>query len=874
MHEGNHHVAGSLASRGAQLNVLHPDSGESALHAAAYHVHVKVVKELLAHGADPNLYSELPRGETPLHCVVRAAQNPRAQWTRARALQCLRVLLLHSRIKVDRRDIYGLSPVHLAAHFELWEFVESLIAAGANIDLNISGETTRQLLERNNPSRQSLIPPRDQEPVTLKLILYDQLRNGEQDQFIASFTQGNPEVSSTTLQRFLQIASVSGYTKLAKFLIERGADPNSSVNNTQVPPIILAAKFGYHETLRVLIEAPAIPPSSVIDHPLWRRSALHHVAISAADVTTPSTKTRNFVTCASLLLQHARLRHLNVDAKDFLDNTAIHYASKSGRRDIIRVILNHKPAIFIKNRDNIPTFTNVHPHDLRKYLDSCINVKSSRHEKFPTLVFDYRFLETPSDTSEIQNNNNLETKTNNEEIVSSETETVTPNKSPTLEMEPLLLLSNSPVHRQLLNHPIIRSFLHLKWQRVKHYFYVNFALYLLFTITLSLHIHMLISSTFVAPHATGSSPSEIYEYSAPSAHNIIRWIAAVFLLWPLCREILEMCMSLRRYVRDFENVIETILVSVSIVLLFVQTDPYCTQILSAIAILLAYTDLVLLIGRHPRFATFINMFTKVSKHFLGFFFLFSFLIFAFAYSFFIIFHNCVDNQTCETRFFVNLGSSVFKTIVMLTGELESESLTFDVFSYLLFTCFILFMTICLLNLLTGLAVSDIAAIRDEAEVDSCRAKVKLYAKIESILLGQSIEGLGIRWLGRRLSAMAEHTFAGKVRLLGHSLSESRLEVLLAADRSNELYKQKSWRSGLLGPCLGRSPSSGQYHEWDAIVNEAHTIAVGEEQLWQGRGLPERLEGIETRLAELLNILNRPQTDPISVREHSYLSLRA
>jgi hypothetical protein len=96
---------------------------------------------------------------------------------------------------------------------------------------------------------------------------------------------------------------------------------------------------------------------------------------------------------------------------------------------------------------------------------------------------------------------------------------------------------------------------------------------------------------------------------------------------------------------------------------------------------------------------------------------------------------------------------------------------------------------------------------------------------------------------------------------------------LAADRSSSLEAQ-SWSSRLLAPCLSRNRSSGHFSEWDAVVSEAHTIAVGEEQLWQGRGLAERLEGIETRLAELLETLSRPQ-DPqetIKIRD-SCSSLR-
>ena len=48
------------------------------------------------------------------------------------------------------------------------------------------------------------------------------------------------------------------------------------------------------------------------------------------------------------------------------------------------------------------------------------------------------------------------------------------------EAEPLWYMSQLPEHRKLLTHPIISSFLGLKWARIKRYYYYNLAFYLTF----------------------------------------------------------------------------------------------------------------------------------------------------------------------------------------------------------------------------------------------------------------------------------------------------------------------------------------------------------------------------------------------------------
>lgn len=225
-------------------------------------------------------------------------------------------------------------------------------------------------------------------------------------------------------------------------------------------------------------------------------------------------------------------------------------------------------------------------------------------------------------------------------------------------------------------------------------------------------------------------------------------VLGLFLLLLVLRELFQLLVSPHKYVLSPENWMEAMLIVVTAVLLFSrQTNSYSRQQLSAIAILLSWAELVLLIGRHPMLATNIEMFKTVSLNFLKFLAWYSILIVAFALSFYTLFRDC-GGEACkegdDENFFLSPGMSVFKSIVMLTGEFDAGSIPFVSFpgtSHILFVLFVFLIAIVLFNLLNGLAVSDTQAIREDAELVAYVSRVKLVAYVESMLVGESHRGI-------------------------------------------------------------------------------------------------------------------------------------
>ncbi|XP_052738221.1 uncharacterized protein LOC112051472 isoform X5 [Bicyclus anynana] len=121
---------------------------------------------------------------------------------------------------------------------------------------------------------------------------------------------------------------------------------------------------------------------------------------------------------------------------------------------------------------------------------------------------------------------------------------------------------------------------------------------------------------------------------------------------------------------------------------------------------------------------------------------------AFALSFYTLFKrgeeqedqkasNPNNTDQVEEDFFEDPGRSLFKTIVMMTGEFDVGSIefsTFPVTSHIIFILFVFMVPIVLFNLLNGLAVSDTQEIRSNAELLGHISRIKLISHYERDLL--------------------------------------------------------------------------------------------------------------------------------------------
>merc|ERR1712241_1278496 len=180
---------------------------------------------------------------------------------------------------------------------------------------------------------------------------------------------------------------------------------------------------------------------------------------------------------------------------------------------------------------------------------------------------------------------------------------------------------------------------------------------------------------------------------------------------------------------------------------------------AAIAILLSWSRMITLIGKHPKnnhLNIYVTMFFKVLWSFFSFLSWYGLFIIAFGLSFFIMLHEDVkirqnnqdhDDGDDKYEYFNTTFLSVVKTMTMFVGELEFSDIPINLDSalmpvnFIFFLSFVFLIVVVLMNLLNGLAVSDTGAIQEQAEIYSYLSRVETISYLESVLLGDPFDFL-------------------------------------------------------------------------------------------------------------------------------------
>jgi hypothetical protein len=313
-------------------------------------------------------------------------------------------------------------------------------------------------------------------------------------------------------------------------------------------------------------------------------------------------------------------------------------------------------------------------------------------------------------------------------------------------------IAESELHKDLLAHPVMSTFLILKWENVKFVFLSNVFFYLAFLLSLTVYI------LFSAPYSklndggAASNTSDPFSFNdsnimpgindsnfTPETNSrslrFLRSFLMISLFLLTLREIAQLIVHRWVYVKSLENWLE--------ILLIISTFISCSGVVesaelklhsSAFALLLGWFELLMLSGRLPLLSVQHEMLRTVSLTFLKFMAGYVTLLIAFAFSFYILFRGSSEHGGAEM--FASPPVSLLKTIVMFTGEFDASSLSFDTLPYtshVIFLLFVALVAIVLLNLLNGLAVNDTGIIRKDAERLSLAARAKLITRIEGLL---------------------------------------------------------------------------------------------------------------------------------------------
>ncbi|CAH2062878.1 unnamed protein product, partial [Iphiclides podalirius] len=731
-----------LLQHEVQINKVNDKDGKAPIHLAVENGNLDALTALLEDDRiDVNIKC---KANTALLMAIKGIQDlddNREQ--RLSIYEDMIELLLKAGCNANAPDLKGVTPIYSAAKQGLERVIMLILDYSKDtIDLDsykdIRGRTSRFYLNDAFPHLLAKFDTASKQEEIIDVDkLFSHLSRHEEDNFIRDYTKLVKKnehrvalAANNGMHTMLQLSTDKGLEKVVAALLNSGADPNATCSGNTIRPIAIACQNGFYKILKLFIDN-----ESTLFEPVNNESLLQ-ITIRGMKSSRENSKV-NFRTCLDLLLKNPKI-NININYSDIKNNTALHYAARNGDSDIVLELLRSGACVGLRNKFDEPPLADINAKTLETYLDECITSNGERpsdddyeiHMKYSFLVYPNNSLEDELCRVPLMDNKNNNVK-EYDAILAPETEA-------------LLYMTRNEELRPLLKHPVITSFLYLKWQRISCLFYANITFYSLLWLSLIVYI--------ILGYSVEKEQSKSYE-----ALNVVTHIGAIIgLILLIFRELFQLLVSPIRYLQSVENWMEIFLIIVTAwIVAFDSSEEPTRQQLSAIAILLSSAELVLLIGQFPTLSTNIVMLKTVSWNFFKFLLWYCILIIAFALSFYTLFRNVSEGddhtppnpnngvkevEDDEEDFFEDPGRSLFKTIVMLTGEFDAGSIKFSTFpitSHVIFIVFVFMIPIVLFNLLNGLAVSDTQEIRADAELVGHISRVKLISYFESVLIGKA-----------------------------------------------------------------------------------------------------------------------------------------
>ena len=454
-------------------------------------------------------------------------------------------------------------------------------------------------------------------------------------------------------------------------------DPNSASQDNHNQPILISAYRGDSRTMKLLLNQNANISHAIYNENQTNETILHLI-LRSGNSTSLEKESANH--CLQLLLNPSssfkdfqlsnRIKQeisQIVNHKDKFENTALKYATQMWSNSIVLQLLKHGATIG-------DLVTKISPVTIKEFFDDhCIqsnyNEKDANeqsnlvqigtddtqciHIGQPQLeiTFDYSFLEAASNVEPAGNERDSEccplSRSNSSKDIFYETKV-------------LRDMARSKDHRHLLNHPVITSFLWLKWIKTRRHYNLNLRFYAFFVFILTwfilyglrkeqkisytptFHVFLyiisilMVFSTIYDTVAIFTSDKLQNEYKRRNKNNEVRMnccsgvcknklelilnlisilvLVAVMVIyssieqqhlwWILfgmtivlgIRELFQVFVYGRRYFYSWENLFEILVIILASLLLYDAIDIDAKRHLAAMAIVLSWIELIKLFG--------------------------------------------------------------------------------------------------------------------------------------------------------------------------------------------------------------------------------------------------------------------------------------
>ncbi|XP_077292434.1 transient receptor potential cation channel protein painless-like [Arctopsyche grandis] len=602
-----------LDKNSSNINKKNDRNENAPLHFAAETGDPDTIKELLS--CDTIDVNNLSIGRTALFLAINVI-NKDDEESRMKYLDPIKQLVVAG-TDINIPDKKNRTPLNLAAQKDLKDVIEIIIEYSKNpIDLDLEdweGKTARNLITKKFPNYMEKLSGKEisKDTVTYHM-LFAHLNNHYEDQFIQDFEKIKETDEHFKMDNndkwydFLAFACTSDLYKVVEFLLNNGADPNYTGIGNYEKPIEIVCSNGHHRSLEKIMTKSEIDVEMLL-----------HKTIK--EYRNNENLKRDYNKCIDILLE--KIEDINyIDDKK---NTALHYAVKRGYQNTILSLLKKGADIGLLNYNNKPILVDIPAKTLQKFFDTCLITNKERLDDDDyEIQFDYQFLEPHQpDTKNLDTENSSkedielnEITPTNDQLESANNDDESPNDSDTIKdnnksheikkraPETVLLMhmnENSEL-KPLLKHPVITSFLELKWKWIIMFYNINVFLYTLFFFSLNIHIYL--------------------TFNANDTDNIVgkvmKSITVICLTILLLRETIQIVVAPKKYFQSGENVLEISLFIITCIMMF-QESIKKTQMqeLYSIVILLSATELILIYSQYPPLSTNIIMLKTIIELF-------------------------------------------------------------------------------------------------------------------------------------------------------------------------------------------------------------------------------------------------------------------
>ncbi|EDX12034.1 transient receptor potential channel pyrexia isoform X1 [Drosophila simulans] len=663
----------SLLEAGADLHFC-DQNGISALHLSAFSGCLATLGLLVAKGLNVNLQSKC---YTPLHCAAFGNAAEAAK------------LLINNGADISKdtsKPNCEESLLHCAVRSNALECLQIFIAEGADVNSLKPNGTNAIHLAADLGNMQCL----------------EALLNAPNAD--ANVRICIREKESTALH----LAADEGNVECVDLLLAKGADAKLK-NHRGFTPLHLAARTSSLDCVESLLRnGNADANAEDFDH----RTPLH-AAVG---------KSENAYDIMETLIQWGA----NVNHKDIYGFTALHLAALDGLVQCVEMLIFHGADVTTKSKKGtsaLNVITRKTPASvamIRQKLDAAITLHHSQDpvNREVELELDFRQLLQHCHPREISYLNTFVDEG----------------------------------QKEILEHPLCSSFLYIKWGKIRKYYIGRLIFCFSFVLFLTLYV-----LTALAHNCYNGSKNDNTTIPAqelcqkqsilgdmlrnnPFVMEMQWWVLVAITIVEIFRKLYGITgySSFRHYVTQVENIMEWFVITSVFVISYIYTNKTYTfqNHIGAFAVLLGWTNLMLMIGQLPVFDVYVAMYTRVQGEFAKLFMAYSCMLIGFTISFCVIFPSSSS--------FANPFMGFITVLVMMIGEQDLSLLINDpegkdppflleVSAQITFVLFLLFVTIILMNLLVGIAVHDIQGLKKTAGLSKLVRQTKLISYIESAL---------------------------------------------------------------------------------------------------------------------------------------------